>query len=306
MTEELAIKAMRSGARDWVLKGNLARLLPAIDRELEDAAQRRRAEAALRRSEEMLRQSQKLDAIGGLAAGVAHDFNNVLSVIIGHADLLLADLAPTDRNRESVDEIHSAAGGAAELTRQLLAFSRQQILQPQKVSIARIVTGTAKMLRRLIGEDIELVIDASTTTGSSLVDPGQIEQVIVNLVVNARDAMPNGGRLTIGVANVEVGADEDGAVATPGSYVALRVADTGVGMDAETQSDLRAVLHDEGARQGHGSGSSRLCSASSNKAAAQFRSPASRHRARRSRSSCPASPETPSARPRPARLAARR
>ncbi len=239
VTEELAIKAMRSGARDWVLKGKLARLSPAIDRELAEAAKRKRAEAALRRSEEMLRQSQKLDAIGGLAAGVAHDFNNVLSVIIGHADLLLADLAPADKNRESVDEIHSAAGRAAELTRQLLAFSRQQILQPQKVSIARIVTGTAKMLRRLIGEDIELVIDASTMTGLSLVDPGQIEQVILNLVVNARDAMPNGGRLTIRVANVEGGADdEDGAAATPGSHVALTVTDTGVGMDAATKSRI--------------------------------------------------------------------
>jgi two-component system cell cycle sensor histidine kinase/response regulator CckA len=239
VTEELAIKAMRSGARDWVVKGKLARLSPAIDRELAEAAKRKRAEAALRRSEEMLRQSQKLDAIGGLAAGVAHDFNNVLSVIIGHADLLLADLAPADKNRESVDEIHSAAGRAAQLTRQLLAFSRQQILQPQKVSIARIVAGTAKMLRRVIGEDIELVIDASTTTGSSLVDPGQIEQVILNLVVNARDAMPNGGRLTIRVADVDRGADdEDGAVATRGSYVALTVADTGVGMDAATQSRI--------------------------------------------------------------------
>src|SRR5882724_2660861 len=156
VTEELAIRAMRSGARDWVLKGKLARLLPAIDRELDDNAERQRAAGTLRRSEERLRQSQKMDAIGGLAAGVAHDFNNVLSVIIGYSDLLLLELDAGDSKRESVDEIRNAAARAADLTRQLLAFSRQQILQPRKTDLTRIVAGTAKMLRRLIGEDVEL------------------------------------------------------------------------------------------------------------------------------------------------------
>jgi signal transduction histidine kinase len=239
VTEELAIKAMRAGARDWVLKGKLGRLLPAIERELEHNAARKRAAEKLRQSEEKLRQSQKMDAIGGLAAGVAHDFNNVLSVIIGHADLLLLDLAKSDQNRESIDEIRSAASRAAELTRQLLAFSRQQILQPRQTDIASIVGGMTKMLRRLIGEDVELVIGDEEPLAKVMVDPGQMAQVVLNLAVNARDAMPGGGRLTIETRNVVV--DEsttDLAGLGPGAYVMLAVSDTGVGMDGATQARI--------------------------------------------------------------------
>jgi signal transduction histidine kinase len=238
VTEELAIKAMRAGARDWVLKGKLGRLLPAIERELEDRVERKRSEEILRQSEEKLRQSQKLDAIGGLAAGVAHDFNNVLSVIIGHADLLLIELDKNDRNRESVDEIRNAAARAAELTRQLLAFSRQQILQPRRTDISTIVASMTKMLRRLIGEDIELEIGAPPTT-TVMVDPGQMAQVILNLVVNARDAMPDGGRLEIATRDVVVGdSSPDHPGVAPGAYAVLQVRDTGVGMDAATQARM--------------------------------------------------------------------
>ena len=240
VTEELAIRAMRAGARDWVLKGKLARLLPAIDRELKDNAERKRAADVLHRSEERLRQSQKMDAIGGLAAGVAHDFNNVLSVIIGYSDLLLLELDPSDSKRESVDEIRSAAARAADLTRQLLAFSRQQILQPRKTDLTRVVAGTAKMLRRLIGADVELSIKGPAELGAVLVDPGQMEQVIMNLAVNARDAMPRGGKLTIETADVLV-TDEDAlghGGARSGPHVALIVSDTGVGMDAATQARM--------------------------------------------------------------------
>jgi two-component system cell cycle sensor histidine kinase/response regulator CckA len=240
VTEELAINAMRAGARDWVLKGRLARLLPAVTRELTESAERKRAALALRRSEERVRQSQKMDAVGGLAAGVAHDFNNVLSVIIGHADLLLFELDAADASRESVEEIRSAAARAAELTRQLLAFSRQQILQPQKTEITRVVSGMAKMLRRLIREDVELSIVAPADIGTVLVDPGQMEQVVMNLVVNARDAMPRGGKLTIEIANVDLGEDPDldPANVDQGAHVMLAVTDTGTGMDAATQSRI--------------------------------------------------------------------
>jgi signal transduction histidine kinase len=240
VTEELAVKAMRSGARDWVLKGKLARLLPAISRELAESAERKQVAEALRQSEERLRQSQRLDAIGGLAAGVAHDFNNVLAVIIGHADLLLYELAASDANRESVEEIRGAAARAADLTRQLLAFSRQQILQPQKTELSRVVAGMSKMLRRLIGEDVTLAIVAPPELGPVLVDPGQMEQVVLNLAVNARDAMPLGGALTIETADVEVDearASEHAGV-KPGLYVTLSVTDTGTGMDAATQARI--------------------------------------------------------------------
>jgi signal transduction histidine kinase len=238
VTEELAIKAMRAGARDWVLKGKLGRLLPAIERELEDRAERKRREEILRQSEEKLRQSQKLDAIGGLAAGVAHDFNNVLSVIIGHADLLLLEGGKSDPYRDSVEEIRNAAARAADLTRQLLAFSRQQILQPRRTDISTIVASMTKMLRRLIGEDIDLDIPAPPTT-PVMVDPGQMAQVILNLAVNARDAMPNGGRLEIATRDVVVGeSSPDHPGVGPGAYVVLRVSDTGIGMDAATRGRI--------------------------------------------------------------------
>src|SRR5450432_482903 len=207
-TEEMAIKAMQSGARDWVPKDSLGRLVPAVSRELKKEDDRKRAEEALRRAENQLRQAQKMDAIGGLAAGVAHDFNNILSVITGHAELVLADLKDSDPNHESLSEIRDAARRAAEMTRRLLAFSRQQELQPQVTNLDQIVSGLEKMLRRLIGEDIDLVTPRASGLGKVVVDPGQMEQVILNLVVNARDAMPSGGTMTIELSNVDLDASQ--------------------------------------------------------------------------------------------------
>ncbi len=240
VTEETAVRAMRAGARDCVLKGKLVRLLPAVERELKEFADRKRAAEALRNSDAQLRQAQKMEAIGGLAAGVAHDFNNLLSVILGHAELLRGDLNPADPMFESMDEIKGAAERAAELTRRLLAFSRQQVLEPRVADLNEIMEGIQKMLRRIIGEDIDLKVIAAPDLGKVVVDPGQIEQVILNLVVNARDAMPNGGKITIETRNIEIdgtyAAEHVGAQAGP--HVLLAVSDTGVGMDEATKTRI--------------------------------------------------------------------
>jgi two-component system cell cycle sensor histidine kinase/response regulator CckA len=361
--EERAIAAMRAGANDYVMKGNLNRLAPAIQRELRDAADRRAhrlAQAALRESETSYRllvehapvgiyrstpagrfltantalvrmlgydsaaqlllldmardvyadpaerqrllardadtereyddfettwkrkdghpltvqlsvrairgtdghveyyetvvrdvseqrrlelqflQAQKMEAIGRLAGGVAHDFNNLLTVIQSYTDLMLEDLAPEDTKRDDLLEVRKAAEAATALTRQLLAFSRRQVLQPKVLNLNTILANTEKMLRRLIGEDVRLTTSSAPDLGLVKVDPGQLEQVIMNLAVNARDAMPQGGQLTIETTNVEM--DESylrgHTVALPGRYVMLAVSDTGIGMDAATQARI--------------------------------------------------------------------
>jgi PAS domain S-box-containing protein len=201
-----------------------------------DMTERRKAEAALRRSEEQLRQSQKMEAIGRLAAGVAHDFNNLLSVILSYANLLVEELTPADPMRADLDEIRKAGQRAADLTRQLLAFSRRQMLQPSVLDPNRSLAGLQKMLTRVLGEDIELTLLPCQDVGKVYVDPGQFEQVVMNLVVNARDAMPRGGNLTIETVNV-VMSEQDAAEhpgITPGPNVMIVVADTGVGIDRET------------------------------------------------------------------------
>ncbi|MFI5180040.1 MAG: PAS domain S-box protein [Thermoanaerobaculia bacterium] len=190
--------------------------------------------------EAQFRQAQKMEAFGRLAGGVAHDFNNLLTVIQGYGEVLRSSLAKGDPNGTPVEEILKAAERAATLTHQLLAFSRKQILSPRIIRLDAAVAEMEKMLRRLIGEDVELVISLGAALGCIKADPGQIVQVLMNLAVNARDAMPNGGRLTIEVTN----ADLDEASATkpghpePGRYVMLAVRDTGVGMDAEVLSHL--------------------------------------------------------------------
>ena len=191
------------------------------------------------RLEEQLRQSQKMEAVGRLAGGVAHDFNNLLTGIIGYADLLRAGLPADSELRADAEEVRKAADRAAALTRQLLAFSRRQVLQPQTLSLNEAVGEMERMLRRLIGEDVELVTDTEPGLGLVEADPGQIEQVIANLVVNARDAMPTGGRLILRTANVEVnGQPRTEPQMRPGSYVLLSVSDSGSGMDTETQSRM--------------------------------------------------------------------
>jgi signal transduction histidine kinase len=236
LDEETAVECIKSGAADYVLKSNLIRLAPAVRGALALAHSRARSHTL----EAQLLQSQKMEAVGRLAGGIAHDFNNILTAIGGYADLLLADMAPDDPHRGDLGEIHLATQRAASLTQQLLAFSRKQVLQPKVIDLNTLVPDIEKMLRRLIGEDILFATVLHPRLGNVRADPGQLEQVIVNLAVNARDAMPNGGRLTIETRNVEL--DESYAAehpdVRPGRYVLITVTDTGVGMDATTKSRI--------------------------------------------------------------------
>ena len=210
----------------------------------QDVTERRHAEEALRRSEERLHLSQRLEAVGQLAGGVAHDFNNLLTAITSYTQLVLEDLAPNDGHRDDLLEIKKAAERATALTRQLLAFSRRQVLDPRVVDLNTVVTDLEKMLRRLIGAHIGLATDCSARPSLPRVraDVGQLEQVIVNLAVNARDAMPDGGTLTIRTGGAELSeadclAHSDFDV-RPGRYVVLSVSDTGIGMDLATQARM--------------------------------------------------------------------
>jgi two-component system cell cycle sensor histidine kinase/response regulator CckA len=234
--EENAVAAMRAGASDYIMKGNTARLLPAIERELREATARR----AARQVEQQLRQAQKMEAVGRLAGGVAHDFNNILTVIIGRCDLLLHGLDAKDGRREDLEDILAAGERAAALTRQLLAFSRKQMFVLRALDLNAVVANMERMLRRLIGEDVELVTAAGKDLGSIRADHGQVEQVIMNLAVNARDAMPRGGKVKIETANVDLDAASSGGAfeIKPGPYVMLSVSDTGSGMSREVLSHL--------------------------------------------------------------------
>jgi two-component system cell cycle sensor histidine kinase/response regulator CckA len=222
-------------ASDFSFEGRDARLVLA-----QDVTARAQAEEALKKSEEQLRQAQKLDAIGSLAGGIAHDFNNMLSVILSYANLVIGDLKPGDPIRSDVEEIQRAGERAAEMTKQLLAFSRRQMLQPRVVDLNRLLLGMEKMLRRLLGADIDLSLLTAPKLGKVFVDPSQMEQIIMNLVVNARDALPQGGRVTVETLGVVLDsayvAQHVGA--TLGSHVMLAVTDTGIGMDRETQTRI--------------------------------------------------------------------
>ncbi|OLC01715.1 MAG: hypothetical protein AUH45_10585 [Gemmatimonadetes bacterium 13_1_40CM_69_22] len=234
--EDTAVAAMQAGAADYVMKDRLQRLASAITRAVEGAVGRRER----RRLEEQLGHSQRMEAVGRLAGGIAHDFNNVLTAVLGSVELLLLDEPPGRPHREELDIIRDAATRAKDLIRQLLAFSARQVLQPVVIDLNRLVRDVAKMLRRLIGEDIKLETVLAPELGAVRVDAGQIEQVLVNLAVNARDAMPQGGRLTIQTDSV----DADGtrgplAPGVPdGHHVLLQVSDSGVGMDDEIQAHL--------------------------------------------------------------------
>jgi PAS domain S-box-containing protein len=219
----------------------LLKMVEDIGLKIGQFGERARTEGVLRETEAQLRQAQKMEAVGRLAGGMAHDFNNLLTVIRGYSELLLGRLGPTDDMRKDMEEVKKAADRASGLTRQLLAFSRRQFIAAKVLDLNALVANMDGMLRRLIGEDIvELSAELDPSLGAIKADPGQIEQVIMNLVVNARDAMPKGGRLTIETRNVTIGEEVrlDAVGVAPGSYVLLTVRDSGHGMDAETRSHL--------------------------------------------------------------------
>jgi two-component system, cell cycle sensor histidine kinase and response regulator CckA len=232
--EEAAVESLRLGADDFITKSRLTRLGPAIARSRRDFEERQ----ARRHAEARVRQIQKMEVVGQLAGGVAHDFNNLLGVIQGYGELLIKRLAGDEVSAHRLAQILAASSRGAALTRKLLAFSRQQPLAAIPLDLNPIVTAMEPMLRRLISEDIEIVTVLDTRLHRVKADPTQVEQVLMNLAVNARDAMESGGRLTIETGNVEL--DEAYAAthpdAEPGSFAMLAVSDTGHGMDAETLS----------------------------------------------------------------------
>ena len=229
LTEE-DIPAITAFAHQMAAAWRKARLLQDLERSLEE----------LKQTQAQFIQAQKMEAIGKLAGGVAHDFNNLLTAIFGYSQLLLGKLPPDDPRRMDAQEILNAARRAALLTHQLLAFSRQQMLQPQALGLNELVADTEKILRRLIGEDIELVTVLEPRLARVNADPGQMNQVIMNLAVNARDAMPEGGKLTIKTENVTLDEKRCALIpqARPGRFACLSVADTGVGMDEEIMQHL--------------------------------------------------------------------
>ena len=205
--------------------------------ELRSSNQLLREEIERRKSlEEQLLQSQKMEAVGQLAGGIAHDFNNLLTVIAGHGRLLQEELTPDHHGQERMTQLLNAADRAAGLVSQLLAFSRRQIVQPRPLNLNATVARAETMLRRILGEDVRLLTCLSPTLENTEVDPGQIEQALMSLIINAKDAMPEGGRITIETGNVDFEAEHAGP--PPGRYVMLAVSDTGIGMDATTQSRI--------------------------------------------------------------------
>jgi two-component system cell cycle sensor histidine kinase/response regulator CckA len=232
--EELAIDSLKSGATDYVLKDHLFRLVPAVRRamqEVEERAERRRLEA-------QFIEAQKMEVLGQLASGVAHDFNNILAVIIGYSDLIMSDHGPGSPLRKYTEEIRHASERAAGLTRQLLVFGRKQTVQRVVLDLNVVVKDLDKMLRRLIDENIEMTIIPEKQIGRVKADSGYLGQVLMNLVLNARDAMPNGGKLTIATKNVELDKNYTHTGVVPGEYVMLSVSDSGTGMTDEVKALL--------------------------------------------------------------------
>jgi two-component system, cell cycle sensor histidine kinase and response regulator CckA len=234
--EERAVESMKAGATDYVLKDSIHRLGPVVRRALREAKER----AENKRLEAQFIEAQKMEVVGHLASGVAHDFNNILGVVIGYGDLMMLGLDAENPLRKYAEEIRHAAERAVGLTRQLLLFSRKQSLQLVVLDLNEVIKGMDKMLRRLTDENIQMVINPGEQIGHVKADSGQVGQVLMNLVVNARDAMPNGGKLTIQTRNVTLGgtATRAHADAISGEYVLLSVVDTGMGMTDEVKAHL--------------------------------------------------------------------
>ncbi len=230
--EETAVAALKNGAQDYLVKGNLKRLVPAIQRELRESTARRER----RQLEQQVQQLQKFEAIGRLAGGIAHDFNNVLGAILGWVELACYDSPPPSRVHERLQRIRDQAERAVGLTAQLLAFARRQVLQRKRISLNTLVGETTGLLRTVIAEHIEVRILTASGLRTTMADPAQIDQVLMNLCLNARDAMPQGGRLTLSTQNAELSAElcRQYAGVQPGGFVLLSVIDTGAGMDAAT------------------------------------------------------------------------
>jgi signal transduction histidine kinase len=236
MGEYTAVEAMKMGVTDYLLKDRLGRLGQSVKRALLEAKER----AERTKLEAQFIEAQKMEVVGHLAGGVAHDFNNILGVIIGYSDLAKQELGSESPVHKHIDEIQHAADRAVGLTRQLLLFSRKQTVQPVVLDLNEAVENMEKMLRRLVDENIELKVVPGKQIGRIKADSGHVGQVLMNLTVNARDAMPNGGKLTIETANVTL--DENYVrthqAATPGNYVTLFVKDTGIGMSDEVKAHL--------------------------------------------------------------------
>jgi signal transduction histidine kinase len=234
VSEEHAVNAMRAGASDFIVKTRLHRLAPVVERELQERTrrlERRRMAAALAESQHQLREAQKLEAVGRLAGGVAHDFNNLIAAILSYTDIVLKDMPREHAHRADLQEIKRASSRAAKLTRQLLAFSRQQVLDQAVLNPNEVIGDVLQLLRRVAGDRIDIQVSCAPDLWNVKADRIGLEQILMNLVSNARDAMPGGGRLTLATTNVVQTAGASGrGPAEPGSYVRLEVRDTGEGI----------------------------------------------------------------------------
>ncbi len=235
---EVDIEAMNLGAADYLVKGRID--VAVLERSIRYAIQRKRTEEAKADLEEQLLQSQKMESIGQLAGGVAHEFNNLLTPIIGYTELMRMKLSPEDGLYSGLVQIQEAAERAAKLTRQLLSFSRRQMIEPKVIDLNDIVVELFILLRHLIGEDIELVLLPAQEVKLVKADHSQIEQILINLAINARDAMPDGGKITIETTNIILNQDraEQASQVPPGEYVMLAVRDSGTGMTDEVKAHI--------------------------------------------------------------------
>jgi two-component system cell cycle sensor histidine kinase/response regulator CckA len=230
--EETAVAALKDGAQDYLMKTNLKRLVPAVQRELREAKERQERSQLERQVQHL----HKFEAIGRLAGGIAHDFNNVIGAILGWSELCLQDATPGTHLHDRLQRIMDQADKAAALTSQLLSFARRQILQPKRIDLNMHVLQSTSLLRRVIGENITITAQTARDLHVAMADPSQVDQILMNLCLNARDAMTKGGRLSIETKNAEIDEEYCRSVdyAKPGSYVLLSVSDTGTGMDAQT------------------------------------------------------------------------